>query len=173
MVLPLILSNKQSLSWLWMAMGSFAFNDKHFWGYGKHLILELVGTLSPADLTSLELCVNPDADWNGEHSTTKSTSGLHCEVVGTMSGNCFPVCWKASYQTATSSSSAESETCSASAAIRHVALPVQLLLQAMLQGQRVPIRCKIDNTQAIAAIKKGYSKKLRCLARTHRVNIGA
>ena len=31
---------------------------------------------------------------------------------------------------------------------------------------------KIDNTQAIAAINNGYSKKLRCLSRTHRVSIG-
>ena len=37
----------------------------------------------------------------------------------------------------------------------------------------VPIRCRIDNTQAIQAVRKGYSKKLRCLSRTHRCSIGA
>ena len=51
-------------------------------------------------------------------------------------------------------------------------MPVQSLLRDML-GVLVPIVVKIDNTQAIAAIKNGYSKKLRCLSRTHRVSIGA
>ena len=57
-------------------------------------------------------------------------------------------------------------------AIRGVALPVQSLLKDVL-GILIPIVCKIDNTQAIPAIKNGYSKKLRCLSRTHRVSVGA
>ena len=32
--------------------------------------------------------------------------------------------------------------------------------------------CCVDNTQAIAAAKKGYSKRLRHLGRTQRVSIG-
>jgi hypothetical protein len=39
-------------------------------------------------------------------------------------------------------------------------------------GKRLPIRMKIDNMQAISAIKKGYSKKLRHIARTQRVCLG-
>ena len=118
------------------------------------------------------IVVWPDADWNGDPHTTRSTSGLFVELCGTKSGNCFPLTWKVSHQTATSSSSAESETVSASVAIRGVALPVQMLLKDML-GTVVPILCKIDNTQAIQAIKNGYSKKLRYLPRTQRVSIGA
>ena len=91
---------------------------------------------------------------------------------GVGSGDTFPLTWKVSHQTATASSSAESETVSASSAVRHVGLPIQTLLQALL-GVLVPIRCSIDNTQAVAAIKKGYSKRLRCLSRTHRCSIGA
>ena len=34
------------------------------------------------------------------------------------------------------------------------------------------IRTKVDNTQAISAVRKGYSKKLRALSRTQRVCIG-
>ena len=83
----------------------------------------------------------------------------------------FPLAWKSSQQTATSSSSAESETVSASTAIRHVALPLQSLLKELL-GSLVPIRVYIDNTQAEQAIRKGYSKRLRCLSRTHRCSIG-
>ena len=133
---------------------------------------ELVGTLAPDDAKDLAIVVWPDADWNGDPHTTRSTSGLFVELCGTKSGNCFPLTWKVSHQTATSSSSAESETVSASVAIRGVALPVQMLLKDML-GTVVPILCKIDNTQAIQAIKNGYSKKLRYLPRTQRVSIGA
>ena len=93
------------------------------------------------------------------------------ELRGKKTGNCFPLTWKVSHQTATASSSAESETVSASVAIRSAALPIQALLEDML-GITIPIACKIDNTQAIAAINNGYSKKLRCLGRTHRVSIG-
>ena len=55
--------------------------------------------------------------------------------------------------------------------MRQLALPIQELLEEML-GILIPIRCVIDNTQAIQAIKKGYSRKLRCLNRTHRCSIG-
>ena len=49
------------------------------------------------------------------------------------------------------------------------------LLDAMFNGARRPIElvAKIDNTQALSAVTKGYSKKLRYLERTHRVSIGA
>ena len=60
---------------------------------------------------------------------------------------------------------------SASVAIRSAALPIQALPEDML-GIIIPIVCKIDHTQAIAAIGNGYSKKLRHLTRTHRVSIG-
>eukprot|EP00959_Pyramimonas_sp_CCMP1952_P380256 7966342-Pyramimonas_sp.AAC.1 len=76
----------------------------------EHHDLELVGQLSPSDLEHLAVRIWPDADWNGDSTTTKSTSGLYCELVGVESGNCFPLTWKVSHQTATSSSSAESET---------------------------------------------------------------
>ena len=48
---------------------------------------------------------------------------------------------------------------------------MQLLLEQLL-GTVVPIVGLIDNDQAITAIKKGYSKKLRALPRTHRVAVG-
>ncbi|CAK0884153.1 unnamed protein product [Prorocentrum cordatum] len=134
--------------------------------------MELFGQLAPTDFEHLAIRLWPDADWNGDSNTTKSTSGLYCELVGTESSNSFPLTWKVSRQTATSSSSAESETISASTAVRHCALPVQTLISDML-GVLVPIDCRVDNAQAIQAIKKGYSKRLRCFPRTHRCSIGA
>ncbi len=55
--------------------------------------------------------------------------------------------------------------------LRSEALPCQLLLEAILR-KRVPVEMICDNTQALAAIEKGYSKKLRALSRSQRVSIG-
>ena len=55
--------------------------------------------------------------------------------------------------------------------LRTEALPVQDLMEQFL-GVRLPIVSEVDNTQAITAAKKGYSKKFRSLPRTHRVSLG-
>ena len=43
--------------------------------------LELVGTLSPDDVTGLQLELSTDTDWNGDACTTRSVSGMHLELV--------------------------------------------------------------------------------------------
>ena len=134
--------------------------------------LELVGTMGPSDLKNLRLELSTDADWNGDACSTRSVSGLHLELVGSVSGNTFPIAWKSSGQTATSNSTAESEVVSLSHGLRNTGLPVQDLIQEMI-GVRIPLLCKVDNDQAIAAAKRGYSKRLRCLHRTHRIAIGS
>ena len=44
-----------------------------------------------------------------------------------------------------------------------------------MQGSRRPIEliCRVDNTQALAAVRRGYSKKLRFLERTQKIAIGS
>ena len=39
--------------------------------------LELVGVLSPEDVSGLQLELSTDADWNGDACTTRSVSGMH------------------------------------------------------------------------------------------------
>ena len=56
--------------------------------------------------------------------------------------------------------------------LRHFGLPVQDLVHEFL-GERVQLVCLVDNQQAITAVKRGYSKRLRCLNRTHRIAIGS
>ena len=109
-------------------------------------------------METLELVIWPDADWYGDSTSTRSTSGLYVKLVGGITGHEFPLTWKVTHQTATSSSSAESETVSASVALRMSALPIRSLLLEML-GLVVPIRVCLDNAQAQIAIKKGYSKR--------------
>ena len=133
---------------------------------------ELVGKLSPLDIEDLRLDVYPDADWNGDAATSRSISGFFLELVSTRNPeHRLPLTWKSAKQTFTGSSTAETETVSASSAIRHEAIPIQVLFETLL-GRRIPINCRIDNLQ-VTAIKKGYSKKLRYLQRCHRVALGA
>jgi len=134
--------------------------------------LVLSGTLAPPDLESLTITFWPDADWNGDQRTTKSTSGLFLELTCGNPDHTFPIAWKATHQGCTSSSSAESETVAMSTALRHTALPIQTLIGEMLGGRLIPMMAKVDNTQAISAVRTGYSKKLRYLSRTHRCSIG-
>ena len=134
--------------------------------------LELVGTLSPDDVTALQLELSTDADWNCDACTTRNVSGMHLELVNPNSGNVFPLTWRSSGQSATSCSTAESEVVALSHGLRHVGLPVQDLVQEFL-GERIPLVGLVDNQQAITAVKRGYSKRLRCLIRTHRIAIGS
>ena len=134
--------------------------------------LELVGTFSHDDVTGLQLELSTDADWNGDACTTRSVSGMHLELLNPNCGNVFPLAWRSSGQSATSCSTAESEVVAFSHGLRHVGLPVQDLVQEFL-GKRIPLVCLVDNQQAITAVKRGYSKRLRCLNRTHRIAIGS
>ena len=131
----------------------------------------LNGTLSPEDLEDLEILASPDADWNGDPETTKSTTGLFLEIVGLKSGNSWPITWGSVLQSTTRSATAETETVACSHTMRREAIPAQILFEHMLDI-RLPVRMLVDNTECFSAIAKGYSKKLRHIGRTQRVCVG-
>ena len=112
-----------------------------------------------------------DADWNGDPTTTKSTNGLYVELWSPSSGHCWPITWQSKKQTCTSSSTAEAEVISLSWGLRSEGLPLQSFVESIL-GNRPIVRCFVDNDQALRAVDRGYSKKLRTLQRTHRCSIG-
>ena len=133
--------------------------------------LKLCGTLGPQDWKDVVIRAWSDSDWAGDSVSTKSTSGCWVELAAEGSGNTFPLTWYCTWQTHTASSSAEAEIVAASGALRREALPIQQLIESCT-GRRLQIEMMVDNTQAIAAAERGYSKKLRHLNRTHRVAIG-
>ena len=59
-----------------------------------------------------------------------------------------------------------------SCAVRKEGIPLQALMSAVL-GRAVKLVAHEDNTQCIAAVKKGYSAALRHLPRTQRLALGA
>ena len=134
------------------------------------LEIKLTGTLSTADLKSFKLGAWPDADFNGDVHTTKSTSGYWLEVIGDQ-GRRFPLCWGARRQGSTTQCTAEAETVSLSSCVKNAAIPMQHLLETIFQRE---IACEVfeDNSACIAAIKRGYSPSLKHMMRTQRVSLG-
>ena len=131
----------------------------------------MAGGLSQADRGNLEIRLYTDADWNGDASTTASTSGMWAELHGRASGGTWPLAWWSRKQKVTASSTCEAETVSLSAGLRGEGIPLQIMIGQML-GCDISLRCMEDNTQTISAVRRGYSKKLRQLSRTHRVSLG-
>jgi ribosomal protein L40E len=136
--------------------------------YTAHL--NLTGELAPSDGKDVKVRVFTDADWAGDSESTKSTNGLWIELYSPSSGRSFPLSWRSSQQTCSSSSTAEAETVSLSMGLRTEGFPTQMLFEEIL-GNKICLECLVDNSQAISAVRKGYSKKLRHLQRTHRVSI--
>ena len=135
------------------------------------LDFELTGSLSPDDIHDIEIRLFTDADWAGDASSTKSTNGLWIELYSPSSGRFWGLTWRAWKQTCTSSSTAEAETISLSSGLRSEGYPLQTLVGARL-GFVPKVVCQVDNLQAIATVRKGYSKKLKHFQRTHKCSIG-
>ncbi|CAK0811801.1 unnamed protein product [Prorocentrum cordatum] len=87
------------------------------------LNLEVVGELTPVGAMDVRI-----ADWNGDASTTKYTNGLFIELSSPSSGRCWPLAWRSTEQTCSSSSTCEAETISLSNGLRSEALPFQNIL---------------------------------------------
>ena len=83
--------------------------------------------------------------------------------------------WAVRRQGATAGSTAEAETVALCSAVKQDGIPLCELLDFMLMESRRPMEliCRVDNTQCLAAVRRGYSKKLRYLERTQRIAIGS
>ena len=116
-----------------------------------------------------------DADWAGDPEDTKSTSGLLLELVNPNNGRRWLISWSVRRQGASSSSTAGAETVARCYAVKHEGLPTLFLLDALLAGVRSTMKLigKVENTQAITAVHRGCSKKLKFLERTHTCSIGS
>ena len=131
--------------------------------------LKLVGRVNDA-LSDVHLRLYVDADFCGSREDTKSTSGGYLVLVGP--DTFFPLSWVSKKQTATSKSTAESELVSLSLSLFDEGLPMLSLWQKLTDKQ-IDLVIKEDNEATIKIAKKGFSPKLRSLARTHRVSLGA
>jgi hypothetical protein len=118
----------------------------------------------------LALTLYTDADFTGEKADTKSTNGGLLMLTGPHTS--FPIAWVSKKQSATSRSTTESEIISLAHSMFSEALPALSLWEKLLE-RPVKLQCLQDNQATILVVKKGYSPKLRHVARTHKVNLGS
>ena len=100
---------------------------------------------------------------------------MFIELVSEESGHRWPLTWAVRRQGATAGSTCEAETVALCSAVKQDGIPLCELLDFMIMKSRRPIElvCRVDNTQCLAAVRRGYSKKLRFLERTQRIAIGS
>ena len=122
--------------------------------------------------SELKVIIWSDADLGGDPTDTKSTSGAWIEIVDSGEEFSWPVAWSSKRQGATSYSTCESEVVALAHALREEGIPTLDLIEDLLGKRGISVECREDNTQAIAAVKRGYSKKLRHLPRVHKLSVG-
>ena len=83
----------------------------------------------------------------------------------------MPLAWFAKRQRGSANSTPEAETVSMAEGARMEAIPIQGLMELMLD-RLVRVEVGEDNTATISAIKKGYSVALRYLVRQQQVSLG-
>ena len=137
--------------------------------------ISLTAALAKTDLQHCKLVLWSDADLAGDPEDSKSTSGMFIELVSEESGHRWPLTWAVRRQGATAGSTCEAETVALCSAVKQDGIPLCELLDFMIMKSRRPIElvCRVDNTQCLAAVRRGYSKKLRFLERTQRIAIGS
>ena len=131
--------------------------------------LVLFGSLSEQDADHVSIKFWPDADLNGDEFHTKSTSGCWIELAG-LEGRCWPLAWFAKKQKGSAASTTEAETVSMAVGAREEAIPLQQLIEMILDRL---VACEIgeDKTSTIKAAHKGYSPALKHLLRQQRRDI--
>ena len=111
------------------------------------------------------------ANFAGEVSDTKSTSGGYLVLKGPKTF--FPLAWVAKRQTSVSRSTTESEIVSLAYSLFVEGLPALTLWEKLLDRTDLVLKIHEDNQATILVAKKGYSRKLRHIYRTHKVNLGS
>ena len=140
-----------------------------------HSPLALKHTLHPSDKSSVILEFSPDAELGGDPYTTKSTGGYWiclCSADGTRR---WPLTWACKKSPHSPGSTADSESWQVVGAhdqgLKREVIPLLDQIETSL-GRHVKLVGREDNTQCIAAIKKGYSQALRYLKRHVRASLG-
>ena len=130
----------------------------------------LTGSLSmkPEELFVEAYC---DADFAGEIDDMYSTSGGWIQLTDE-SGRFFPLAWLSKKQTAVSRSTTEAEVVALSYVLFEEAIDLAELYSQVL-GRRVMLKLREDSEACAKVVSTGYSRKLRHLKRTHKVNIAA
>jgi len=140
-----------------------------------HADLCLNHELSTDDRSEAVLDYYPDAELGGDYTTTKATGGFWLEVVSPCGTRKWPITWCTKKAGHSSTATADSEVWSLVGAqevgLKKEVIPLLQQMEVSL-NRLVLLRGREDNTQCIAAIRKGYSPGLRHLQRHCRLSLG-
>ena len=126
------------------------------------LCLKMV-VVDPPSSCTVDLFV--DADLGGCPFSAKSTSGLFLVVRGP-NGTFCPLTWSSRRQQHVARSTADAELNALSGGVFEELSPTMMLMQLLFKESAPAAIIREDNAAVIHAINKGYSIKLRHLART-------
>ena len=119
--------------------------------------------------SELRLALYCDSDFAGCIDTSRSTSGYVLALEGPASFALLS--WSSRRQKVVSRSSTEAEFVSLSGALFNDAVPMLEVWEALIPD--IHLHIFEDNQACIAIVRKGFSAKLRHLAKTHRVNVAS
>ena len=122
--------------------------------------------------SSCSLCLYVDADLGGCPFTAKSTSGLFLVITGP-NGTFAPIAWSSRRQQHVARSTADSELNALSEGVHEELAPALMLLQTLLGKETPKAIVKEDNSAVVQSVRKGYSIKLRHLARTPKLSLAS
>ncbi len=104
------------------------------------------------EFKDLQLCHYTDAEFAGERSDLKSTSGVFWQLVGTHSF--WPLCGQSKKQTVVSHSTVEAELVACNHGLRSEGLPALLLWEPILDRKTSRVLCQ-HNQAAMRIIQAG------------------
>ena len=111
-----------------------------------------------------------DADFCGDEDHCFSTSGGWVQISGPNSQ--FPLAWISKKQGAIARSTTEAETAAMAYVLFEEGLPLlELMKRLMCPDMR--LRVREDNEATAKIVTAGYSKRLRHMKRTHKINIAS
>lgn len=113
-----------------------------------------------------------DADLGGCPFTAKSTSGLYLVIRG-VGGTFCPITWKSRRRQHVARSTADAELSSLAEGLQEELLPIHKLVVYLLGDKAPKPVVREDNSAVVQSIKKGYSVKLRHLARTPKLSLAS
>ena len=131
-----------------------------------HLLTGHVGD----DLHDIYVELFCDADFCGDDEHTYSTTGGWVQLSG--KNTSFPLTWMSKKQGAVSRSTPEAEAAAMATTLFDEGLPL-LELVSVLFRKSVRLLIREDNEATAKVVSAGYSKRLRHMKRTHRINLGS
>ena len=132
----------------------------------EHLLSGHVGD----DMGDIFIELYCDADFCGDDEHTYSTSGGWIQLSG--KNTQFPIAWMSRKQGAVSRSTTEAEAVAMATTLFDEGLPLLELFSALFR-RSVRLLIREDNEATAKIVSAGYSKRLRHMKRTHRINLGS